>query len=257
MSNRTRRTVRRGSRTRGETDIPLLFCDDARQLALDVLAEVAGEEIGEHLGVTSPQQGLAIHRFASITPGYRGWEWVVVLSSVPDARDVREITVNEATLQAGKKATLAPEWVPYEERVRPGDLRPGDVLPPRADDDRLAEWRELNETGDGGAPRNPRSDRTLSQTGLSAALGRWRSGNFGPSSAYARQAEHECRSCAFFLPLGSVDTGVGACTNEFSADGRIVAEDYGCGAHSASEDDAVERGKGYEAFDDGLGVDRW
>ena len=49
----------------------------------------------------------------------------------------RTATVCEAVLLPGDDAVLAPAWVPWEERLRPGDIGPGDVLPFRADDPRL------------------------------------------------------------------------------------------------------------------------
>src|SRR5947208_1520734 len=38
---------------------------------------------------------------------------------------------------AGPGAILAPQWVPWRERLRPGDLGAGDILPAPADDERL------------------------------------------------------------------------------------------------------------------------
>ena len=40
-------------------------------------------------------------------------------------------------LMFGDEAILAPEWVPYRERIRPGDLSPGDLLPIEDDDPRV------------------------------------------------------------------------------------------------------------------------
>jgi hypothetical protein len=61
----------------------------------------------------------------------------------------------------------------------------------------------------------------------------------------ARQAPGPCGTCGFFLPLaGSLRRRFGACGNVYApADGRVVAVDYGCGAHSQATlvaDDAAE-----------------
>lgn len=232
----------------------ILFSEEAATVAREVLEEVGGEDVGEALGVSVPtgprtSGEVAVHRYRCLTPGYRDWEWKAVLATVPGSG---EITVSEVSLQAGEKAALAPEWVPYEDRVLPGDLGPGDTLPPRPDDERLAAWSEL--TGDTpDFPRNPHAARALSDVGLTQALDRWRLGDFGPGSEFAELAEMDCRSCAFYLPMNSPETHFGACTNEFSADGRVVHESYGCGAHSETQEEHLGLGRrSYGAFDDGF-----
>ena len=47
------------------------------------------------------------------------------------------VTVDEVVLLPGEQALLAPAWVPWHERLRPGDLSVGDVLPSTEDDPRL------------------------------------------------------------------------------------------------------------------------
>lgn len=246
----------RRSKRRNRTIDPILVSGEAKEIAREALEELGGDEVGKHLGVTATAGGTALHRFASEVPGYSGWEWIAVLASVPGSG---EITVNEVSLQAGRDAKLAPEWVPYEDRVQPGDLGPGDVLPPRLDDDRLCAWRELDDVDGGhqGFPRNPAAADTLSERGLQDAIARWRATN-GPDSDFAQQADMTCETCAFYLPLNTPETGLGVCANEFSADGQVVARDFGCGAHSATKDDTYREGRReYGAFDDGPGVDRW
>ena len=75
--------------------------------------------------------------------------------------------------------------------------------------------------------------RYLTTSGLDEAKKRWRTGDFGPNSEFAEKAALQCRSCAFWLPLSEpVGDSFGVCANEYSADGRVVAASYGCGAHS-------------------------
>ncbi|MBF4554072.1 DUF3027 domain-containing protein [Corynebacterium sp. DSM 45110] len=237
------------SKNSGKTSVnPILFTEDAVQVALEALGEIAdsSDAIGEHLAAIV-EGDLVVHRFRCHMAGYPDWEWVAVLASVPGTR---AITINEVGLQAGKKATRAPEWVPYEDRVLPGDLGPGDTLPPRHDDERLSSWREL--TTNGGFPRNPEAAQTLSERGLKETVQRWRTGEYGPNSEFAEQASMMCRTCAFYLPFNSVETNFGACTNEFSADGHVVHATFGCGAHSATKEQSESAASPvpYGAFDD-------
>lgn len=225
----------------------ILFSDEAVDVALEALTEIADDPdgVGHHLGASTIGE-LVVHRFRSKAPGYRDWEWVAVLASVPGSG---AITVNEVGLQAGKKAVLPPEWVPYEDRVLPGDLGPGDKLPPRADDERLTAWKDLRDNG--GFPRNPGAKQTLSETGLKQAVQRWREGDYGPNSEFARRATMMCRTCAFFLPIDTEAGNFGVCSNEFAADGRVVHATYGCGAHAETKDDTeISSSRAYGAFDD-------
>ena len=64
----------------------------------------------------------------------RGWQWAV---TVARASRQRQVTVDEVVLMPGDEAIVAPAWVPYKERVQPGDLSPGDLLPVDDDDPRL------------------------------------------------------------------------------------------------------------------------
>ena len=73
----------------------------------------------------------ATHRFLADMPGYQGWQWAVVVAAYPGADHA---TISEVVLVPGPTALLAPEWVPWDERVKPGDLGPGDLLAPPADD---------------------------------------------------------------------------------------------------------------------------
>jgi hypothetical protein len=170
--------------------------------------------------------------------GYRGWVWTVTLSRVPRAR---KATVCEAVLLPGDDAVLAPAWLPWEERLRPGDLGPGDVLPFKADDPRLEPgWTptgdpELDDVaiGELALARN----RVLSPLGISEAAERWYRGKQGPTSAGSVASAQSCMTCGFLVPLqGSLGTVFGVCVNEWSPDdGKVVALEHGCGAHSETD----------------------
>jgi hypothetical protein len=131
--------------------------------------------------------------------------------------------------------------VPWHERLRPGDLSVGDVLPATEDDPRLVPaYAAEDDSADDPEARAVAwevglgRERVLSREGRREAVGRWTAGEFGPRSPMARHAPGVCGTCGFFLPLaGSLRGMVGVCGNVYApADGRAVAVDYGCGAHS-------------------------
>ena len=105
--------------------------DEARA----AVVEYSGEDtVGEYLGASFEDPTAATHRFLADMPGYRGWQWAVVVAACPGADHA---TISEVVLVPGPTALLAPKWLPWEERVKPGDLSPGDLLAPPADDPRL------------------------------------------------------------------------------------------------------------------------
>jgi len=241
-------------------DVLAAAVEQARRAAVDT----AGNEalVGEHLGASpepvspatdevSPEAlgEVLTHTFASRLPGYVGWHWAVTVARIPGEAAV---TVDEVVLLPGDSALMAPAWVPWQERLRPGDLSVGDVLPSTEDDLRLAPAYLVDDD----SAEDPQGrvvaqeiglgrERVLSAEGRSEAVGRWTAGEFGPESPMARQAPGPCATCGFYLPLaGSLRQMVGACGNAYApADGRVVTADYGCGAHSQATlvvDDATE-----------------
>ncbi|MBQ1069218.1 DUF3027 domain-containing protein, partial [Micromonospora sp. D75] len=130
-------------------------------------------------------------------------------------------------------------WLPWQERLKPGDLGPGDLLPTPADDERLAPGYLLSddpaveetawELGLGRA-------RVLSREGRAETAQRWYDGDHGPDAAIstAAPAAARCGTCGFYLPLaGALRLAFGACGNFYAPDdGRVVSADHGCGAHS-------------------------
>ena len=110
-------------------------CADAVGLARAAAEEEAGPgQVGEHLGVEADADRICTHLFACLDPAYAGWRWAITLAR---ASRSRLVTVSESLLLPGPEALLAPEWVPWRDRVRPGDLGVGDLLPAQQDDERL------------------------------------------------------------------------------------------------------------------------
>lgn len=210
--------------------------------------EFAGGGVGQHLGSVVEADFTTTHRFGADLPGYRGWYWACVLALVPGG----ELTVDEIALLPGDEALVAPEWVPWEKRVRAGDLGAGDLLPPSDDDERLVPGHTL--TGDEAldelaAPIGLGREQHLSLEGRSAAAERW-TAERGPDAEIARSAKHHCGSCGFLVPVaGSLSRMFGVCANEYSADGQVVHLEYGCGAHSAVEmprNAALDKAEAYD-----------
>lgn len=194
-------------------------------------AEIA---VGEHLDSAVEDPGTLTHFFAATQGGYRGWRWSVTLAA-PD--DDGPITVCEVVLLPGPDAVVAPTWVPWNERIRPGDLGVGDLLPADADDERLvpgylasddpAVEEVALEIGLG-------RTKVLSRAGRESAAERWFDGPHGPGADMARAAPGSCGTCGFLLSLaGSLRGAFGVCGNQYApADGAVVAVGFGCGAHS-------------------------
>lgn len=208
----------------------------ARQVAID--AAESPEHVGEHLGVVVEGDRLVSHTFASNSPGYRGWHWTVTLARVPRARVA---TICEVELLPGDTAVLAPAWLPWSERLRPGDIGVGDVLPFMPDDPRLVPG--YVPTGDDAQDHVALEElalarvRVLAPEGRERAAERWYAGSQGPTAPGALAAAAACQTCAFLVPLsGTLGHLFGVCANEWSPDdAKVVSLDHGCGAHSETD----------------------
>ncbi|WP_156724975.1 DUF3027 domain-containing protein [Streptomyces apocyni] len=254
--------------TRSRT--PDRLCAEAVELARAAAEEAAAPGVvGEHVDAVWEGDRVVTHLFECQDMGYRGWRWAV---TVARASRAKVVTLDETVLLPGADALLAPEWVPWSERLRPGDMGPGDLLPTDAEDLRLEpgftgedvpppnsavsdEMAELVEAEDaeltGGPPAElpiapvrgsisavaeelgMRRARVLSRYGLHIAADRWDE-QFGAKTPMAQAAPASCVSCGFLVPMaGSLRQAFGVCGNEFSpADGRVVSLAYGCGGHS-------------------------
>ena len=119
--------------TRSRT--PDRLCAEAVDLARAAAEEAAAPGVvGEHAGLVSEGDRVVTHFFECRELGYRGWRWAVTVARASRAKIV---TLDETVLLPGPDALLAPEWVPWSERLRPGDMGPGDLLPTDAEDLRL------------------------------------------------------------------------------------------------------------------------
>ncbi len=226
---------------RPKQDAVLAGAVEMARAALQPVAEP--DTVGEHLGFEALGERLGMHWFACLSVGYGGWRWGVSVARVPRGKVA---TVCETNLLPTAEAVLAPEWLPYAERLAPGDLGAGDTLPYRADDPYLEAGFEasgeeevdqmaLFELGLG-------RPRVLSAEGRDEAASRWYAGEGGPTSEVSVKASARCTTCGYFLPLpGALRATFGVCANGWSpSDGRVISLDHGCGAHSETEVDAPE-----------------
>lgn len=217
------------------------------ELAADAASEVGGAAVGAHVDVRAEADRVVTHRFEANLPGYAGWYWAVTVARVPRAKLV---TVDEVVLLPGETALRAPEWLPWSERLRPGDLAPGDVLPTTSEDARLMPgfYASGDDSADEPAVAAVAAElflgrpSVLSSYGRDEAAERWSEGEHGPDSPMAIAAPGTCASCGFLVALaGAMRGSFGVCANQYApADGQVVTVDYGCGAHS----DAVVGGSG-------------
>ena len=212
---------------------------DAKDLAQSAVLEEAGDKarVGNYLSVEfDDEDRIANYLFKANLPGYLGWRWSVSIAKV--AGDASP-TICDVVLIPGPDALLAPKWIPYADRLQPGDVGVGDIVPSNPDDARLV-------PGFAALPQDEELDptqlwelglgrlRVLSIEGRDQAAKRWHDGDRGPNSEMARMSPKPCGSCGFFLPIaGSMRSAFGVCANAISPeDARVVSVDHGCGAHS-------------------------
>lgn len=256
------------SPTRTRTREPDEACAQAVDLARAAAQELAGSgQVGPHRGTEVDGDRIVTHLFDCLDPAYTGWRWAI---TVARASRAKLVTVSEGVLLPGPDSLLAPDWVPWRDRVRPGDVGVGDLLPAGEDDERLVpavvlegddgvlDWDDSagwaagqdllaamdlpdaagGEPGlaPGGQQASPTSApaRVLSAIGRDATAARWYASEHGPLTPLAHAAPAPCATCGFLVRLGSpLGRVFGVCANEYAPDdGSVVSLDHGCGAHS-------------------------
>ena len=92
---------------------------DARGSAREAAARAALAEftaagdVGALLEEETTDDGLSTLSFATTQLGYPGWRWTVAIAELPG----EEPSVLEAELLPSEGALLAPDWVPWSERL--------------------------------------------------------------------------------------------------------------------------------------------
>jgi hypothetical protein len=185
--------------------------DQAREAAL----ETAGDwGVGDYLGAAAESDRVVTHMFACLHPGYAGWHWAVTLVRASRAK---EATVSEVVLLPGDAALQPPPWVPWSDRIAPGDVAPGMLMPTPDNDPRLEPGYAA-----GADPKTPEEaieiravvrelglgrSRVLTLYGRDLAAHRWLA-TAGPDTEAAKQAPAPCSSCGYLIRLRG---GLGAC----------------------------------------------
>ncbi|MCU1439313.1 MAG: hypothetical protein JWP85_310 [Rhodoglobus sp.] len=108
-----------------QSDARSQFEDLARGALLEI---TPASTIGEYAGEKDEGGGAVSVLFESSMPGYPGWQWVVSIAHVEGS----EPTVLETELMPADGALLAPDWVPWS--------------------DRLADYKAAQESADGASP---------------------------------------------------------------------------------------------------------
>jgi hypothetical protein len=180
--------------------------DEARAAAVSEAAADLPDgpaAVGAHLESLPEDDGSVTHYFAAEQGGYLGWRWAVTLAA---ASPEDPVTVSEVVLIPGPEALVAPGWVPWELRIRPGDLGVGDLLPAPEDDPRLVPGYVASD------------DPAVEDVAREIGLGRER--------VLSREGREQAAE-------RSLRASFGVCGNAYApADGAVVAVGFGCGAHS-------------------------
>jgi hypothetical protein len=207
----------------------------AREAAL-AEAEFA-TQVGDFISVDFDDENrIATYLFSADIAGYRGWRWAVTIAKVDEDTAA---TICDVVVLPGPDSLLAPDHVPYRDRILPEDITPGVIVPSLLDDTRLV-------PGAAALPQDEELDatqifelglmrpRVMSIEGRDQASKRWYASDRGPTTPLAEQAPKPCNSCGFFVPLaGSLRSSFGVCANAIAPDdARVVSVDHGCGAHS-------------------------
>ena len=85
-----------------------------QKVALASLLEMTPvSTVGKFLGTQDDGDGVVTLYFASESSGYPGWRWTVSISH----QDGQDPSVLETELTPGDGALLAPDWVPWSDRL--------------------------------------------------------------------------------------------------------------------------------------------
>lgn len=123
----------------------------AKDVALQGVQEIApAHAIGLVHHVRAEEERLSTHLFECTLPGYRGWFWFATLSRAPRSRVA---TICEVGLLPGDDALIAPDWVPWADRIRPEDLQENT-------EQENAESAEATEAEESAEPGEPAENKT-------------------------------------------------------------------------------------------------
>ena len=152
-------------------------------------------QVGDFVSVEYDDENrVATYLFAADIAGYRGWRWCITVAKVDEDATP---TVCDVVILPGPDSLLAPDHIPYMDRILPEDITPGVIVPSVLEDTRLVpgtnalvqdEDLDATETFDLGLMR----PRVLSIEGRDQASKRWYLGDRGPNTPLAQGAPKPC-----------------------------------------------------------------
>jgi len=113
------------------------------ELARGALLEITtSTSVGALVGEKIESDGVVSVLFASLLPGYPGWNWTVSIAQV----DGQAATILEAELMPAEGALLSPDWVPWSERL--AEYKAAQAAAEAADVEKAAAEEELSDDDD-------------------------------------------------------------------------------------------------------------
>lgn len=117
--------------------------DERARIAREALREITPDaSVGELVSQTDEGEGVTTLEFAATMSGYPGWHWTVSVAEVEGEAP----TVLEAELLPGDGALLAPDWVPWSERLE--DYRAAQAAAAEAAAEESSDDDELDDLDD-------------------------------------------------------------------------------------------------------------
>ena len=111
---------------------------DAQNIAREAAladAEFA-TQVGDFVSVEYDDENrVATYLFNADIAGYVGWRWCITVAKVDEDATP---TVCDVVILPGPDSLLAPDHIPYRERIQPEDIQPGVIVPSVLEDTRLA-----------------------------------------------------------------------------------------------------------------------
>ena len=131
MSRAAQKNQKKSSKKVSGVD-PFNAADFARAAALE---DAKNEKfVGTQISVESDDEHVATYLFEAFLPGYVGWRWAVTVAKVDEKSSP---TICDVVLLPGADALLAPDWIPYSDRITSDDVGVGTIVPTAPDDARL------------------------------------------------------------------------------------------------------------------------
>jgi hypothetical protein len=88
---------------------------EQKDFARNALIEATSKsKVGNFIEVIEEGEGLATYLFENNQKGYVGWRWSITIFQLDESSPV---TVSELLLMPGPDSLVAPDWVPWSERL--------------------------------------------------------------------------------------------------------------------------------------------